>query len=76
MTVKYVMTNIGPIILPTTMSHSDFIRFNPTSAAMCRFYVSDKEEVGVRCFGESTSLKMGVDPEDEERIRRYLLQEY
>ena len=39
------------IIFPTIIQHSEFKRFNPTSAGFC--YISKDK---VECFGESVSL--------------------
>ena len=56
--MKYVKVgNYNSIIIfPEIIQHSEFKRFNPTSAGFC--YISNEK---VECFGESVSLDLKSD---------------
>jgi len=74
---KYVVIDDNDmIIFPPTMSHAQFKNFgNITSAGLIRIFGGEGPGAGVRCFGESTSLKIRSSPEHDEWVARGLFQE-
>ena len=67
---KYVVINGDDmIIFPPTMAHSQFKNIgNITSAGLIRIFSEKGSVNGVRCFGESVSLKIKSDPKHDEKI--------
>jgi hypothetical protein len=62
--LKYVMTQIGPILFPGSFAHADFKAFAPTSAG----FVEIGRDGSVFTYGESVSLKLRPDSQDETKI--------
>lgn len=69
MQVKYAMVDrIFPVLFSAAIQHRQMAELGRiTSAGFMRI-----EGDRVHCYGESVSLKMGVDPEDEEIIAQFL----
>jgi hypothetical protein len=65
MKLKYVMTQNGPILFPGSFSHADFQAFAPTSAG----FVEIGRDGSVYTYGQSASLKLRPDGQDESRIQ-------
>ena len=64
MRAKYVMTELGPILFPETMKHSDFKDFSPTSAGIVT--VTGKIVV---TSGHSLTLNLKSEPGDSRLIK-------
>ena len=71
---KYVITKGGEIIIfPELLQHSEFKRFEPTSAGFISFGVNGQGNPSCSCYGESVSLGIKSNPEkDTELARRQL----
>ena len=71
---KYVVINRDDmIIFPPTMSHNQFLNMgNITSAGLIRVYGGKGTASGVRCFGESVTLRIKSNPEHDAHIARGL----
>jgi len=71
---KYVVVGDDMIIFPPTMAHSQFKNMGTiTSAGLIRIYpVVDGRgkdaSSGIRCFGESETLKIKSNPPRDERL--------
>jgi len=64
--VKYIRTNHNEIIIfGEIMNHSDFSRFNPISAGFISFGLSKEGNLTCSCYGESISLNMKSEPEED-----------
>jgi len=63
--LKYVMTQNGPILFPGSFVHADFKEFAPTSAG----FVEIGRDGSVYTYGQSASLKLRPDSQDELRIQ-------
>ena len=64
--VKYIRTNHNEIIIfGEIMNHSDFSRFNPISAGFISFGLNREGNPTCSCYGESISLKMKSNPEED-----------
>ncbi len=53
------------IIFSTIIEHSAFANFEPVSAGFC--YINPDKQV-VSCFGESISLKLKSNPEEDTKF--------
>lgn len=61
---KYVITEDKTIIVfPELLQHSEFKRFNPTSAGFISFGVNKEGNPTCSCYGESISLGLKSNPE-------------
>ena len=63
---KYVIVNNSPILFPVELVHSDVV----TSGQSAGFFVlkMNNSAVLVHCWGESTSLRLASDHENDARI--------
>ena len=73
MIIKYIIIeeNNSPILFEKQLIHSEIARPFGTikSAGFCKLSIK-KNKLKIKCFGESSSLKIKSDPEeDEEQIR-------
>lgn len=76
MKAKYVMTDNGIIVFPESFSHSDFSRFNPTSAGFISFGATGRYEPVCECYGESITLKLKSGKKDTDMAMRQLINDY
>jgi hypothetical protein len=73
---KYIKTKDKKIIVFSGLNnHSDFRVFNPVSAGFIDFY-NDGGEAKVSCYGESISLAMKSDPEEDTMLANFQLLKY
>ena len=64
--VKYIRTKDNEIIIfGEIMQHSDFRNFNPVSAGFISFGINKEGNPTCSCYGESISLNMKSNPEDD-----------
>jgi hypothetical protein len=64
--VKYIRTKDNEIIVfGEIMQHSDFRHFNPVSAGFISFGINEEGNPTCRCFGESFSLRIKSNPEED-----------
>jgi hypothetical protein len=69
--VKYIRTNHNEIIIfGEIMNHSDFSRFNPISAGFISFDLGKEGNLTCSCYGESISLNMKSNPEEDTLIAK------
>lgn len=67
--VKYIRTKHDEIIIfGEIMNHSDFKDYNPISAGFIQFAVNKDGNPTCYCYGESISLKMISNPEEDTRL--------
>ena len=63
---KYVITKDGVIIVfPELLQHSEFRRFEPKSAGFISFGVNKQGNPTCSCFGESISLGLKSNEEED-----------
>jgi hypothetical protein len=68
---KYVITEDRVIIVfPELMQHSEFKRFNPTSAGFISIGVNKEGNPTCSCYGESISLGLTSNPEEDTQIAK------
>ncbi len=68
---KYIITKDGVIIVfPELLQHSEFKRFNPTSAGFISFGVNKEENPSCSCYGESISLGLKSNPEEDTKLAK------
>ena len=73
---KYIKTKDKKIIVFSGLNnHSDFRVFNPVSAGFINFY-NEAGETKVSCYGESISLEMKSDPEEDTMLANFQLLKY
>jgi hypothetical protein len=76
MKLKYVMGPYGPVIFPETYVHSDIAKGISGPIKSAGFLYIDWNEKEQRLeskpFGESTSLELKSDPDDNKKIDRFL----
>ena len=76
MKLKYVLGVYGPVIFPETYVHSDIakgIKCPIKSAGFLYIDWNEKEErLESKPFGESTSLELKSQPDDKEKIDKFL----
>lgn len=71
---KYIKTKGGNIIVfDATMQHSQFKPCNPVSAGFIKFYTDKHGNPNCECYGESVSLGLKSDPEEDTSMARYQL---
>lgn len=64
--VKYVITKEREIIVfSELMQHSDFKHFQPISAGFISFGVNKEGNPSCNCYGESISLGIKSNPEED-----------
>ena len=64
--VKYIKTKDNEIIIFwEIMQHSDFRNFHPVSAGFISFGINKEGNPTCSCYGESISLNMKSNPEDD-----------
>jgi hypothetical protein len=72
--VKYVRTKDDEIIIfGEIMQHSDFIDFSPVSAGFISFGISKNGNPTCRCYGNSISLNMESNVEEDTRLAKFQL---
>ena len=63
---KYIKTKDKKIIVFSGLNnHSDFKNFNPVSAGFIRFEIDIEGNVNCVCWGESISLQMKSDENED-----------
>jgi len=68
---KYVITsNREIIVFPELLQHSDFKKFNPISAGFISFGINKEGNPSCSCYGESISLGLKSDPEEDTKIAK------
>ena len=73
---KYIKTKDKKIIVFSGLNnHSDFRVFNPVSAGFINFY-DEGGKTKVSCYGESISLEMKSDPEEDTMLANFQLLKY
>jgi hypothetical protein len=72
---KYIITKERVIIVfPELLKHSEFRSFNPISAGFISFEVNKNGNPSCSCYGESISLKLKSNEEEDTLIaKRQLL---
>ena len=71
---KYIKTKSGDIIVfSAAMMHSEFKHYNPISAGFIDFYINNEGNPTCSCFGESISLGLISDEEEDTRLARIQL---
>lgn len=69
MNTKYVKTKEGSIIVfSAAVEHKQFANLQPVSAGFITFGFSPDVGVACKCFGESTSLGLKSDEEEDARL--------
>jgi hypothetical protein len=58
------------IMFPETIVHSYFSNLNPISAGFISFYVNHDNEMECQCHGESLSLGLVSNPEEDTRLAK------
>lgn len=68
---KYIITsNKVIIVFPELLQHSEFKHFNPTSAGFISFGVNKEGNPSCSCYGESISLGLVSNPEEDTKIAK------
>jgi hypothetical protein len=68
---KYVITEDKVIIVfPELIQHSEFKHFNPTSAGFISIGVNKQGNPSCSCYGESISLGLKSNPEEDTKIAK------
>jgi hypothetical protein len=68
---KYIITeNIKIIVFTELLLHSDFKSFNPISAGFISFGVNKEGNPTCSCYGESISLGLKSNPEEDTEIAK------
>ena len=71
---KYVKTKIGNIIVfSEMMQHSEFKKFEPTSAGFISIGIGNDGNPSCTCYGESVSLKLKSHEEDTIKAMNQIL---
>jgi hypothetical protein len=69
--VKYIRTKDDEIIIfGEIMQHSDFRNFNPVSAGFISFGINNDGNPTCSCYGESYSLNMESNPEEDTMLAK------
>jgi hypothetical protein len=67
---KYVITNdLVIIVFPELLQHSEFKKFEPVRAGFISFGVKEGNPT-CSCYGESISLGLKSDPEEDTKIAK------
>ena len=73
-TVKYIRTKDNEIIIfGEIMLHSRFRNFNPVSAGFISFGLDELGNPTCSCYGESISLGLKSNPEEDTKYAKYQL---
>jgi hypothetical protein len=69
---KYIITKDGVIIVfSELLQHSDFKKFEPISAGFISFGIRSMDgEMTCNCYGESISLGLKSNPDEDVKIAR------
>jgi hypothetical protein len=68
---KYIITEHNEIIVfPELFQHSDFRHFKPKSAGFISFGINKEGNPSCSCYGESISLGLKSDPENDTKIAK------
>jgi len=68
---KYVITNKGLIIVfSELLQHSEFKDFNPVRAGFISFGVNKEGNPTCECYGESISLGLKSNPEEDTKMAK------
>jgi len=71
MDTKYIITESGNIVVfGPVFNHSDFKDFNPISAGFITFGVNKEGNPSCSCYGESISLKLKSNPDEDTTIAK------
>jgi hypothetical protein len=71
---KYIITQDHVIIVfPELLQHSEFKKFNPVSAGFISFGVNEEGNPTCNCWGESISLGLKSNPEEDTLIAKIQL---
>ncbi len=66
---KYIKTKDGQIIVFSEIfQHSNFSIFHPITAGFVSINATEKHEPTIACYGESISLGLKSDPEEDTRL--------
>lgn len=69
--VKYIRTKDGEIIVFSSLQqHSDFKVYEPVSAGFVSIGVNKDRQPTIKCYGESVSLRMKSNPEEDSELAR------
>lgn len=77
-TMKYVMTNRGPVIFPETLEHRMLKSIHSAKdsiAITSAGFVEGIDFENAKCFGESESLRMKSDAQDTEKFIDFCVKE-
>jgi hypothetical protein len=68
---KYIITNNNEIIVfSELLQHSAFAKFNPVSAGFISFGVNKEGNPSCSCYGESISLGLKSNPEEDTKLAK------
>jgi hypothetical protein len=68
---KYVITKDKEIIVfPELLQHSEFKKFEPISAGFISFGVNEQGNPSCSCYGESISLGLKSNPDEDTKIAK------
>ena len=68
---KYVITKDKEIIVfPELLQHSEFKKFEPISAGFISFGVNEQGNPNCSCYGESISLGLKSNPDEDTKIAK------
>jgi hypothetical protein len=68
---KYIITKDKEIIVfPELLQHSEFRRFEPISAGFISFGVNKQGNPSCSCYGESVSLGLKSNPDEDTMIAK------
>lgn len=71
MKVKYIRTEQNIIIVfPELLQHSQFRILNPVSAGFISIGATAQYEPTIKCYGESVSLKLKANEEEDTALAR------
>jgi hypothetical protein len=71
---KYIKTKGNDIIVfGEQMMHSDFKHKNPVSAGFIYFGIDEEGNTTCRCYGNSISLGLASDEEEDTRLAQFQL---
>lgn len=71
---KYIKTGDNKIIVFSgALQHDEFRKFNPVSAGFISFGALGKYDPDCTCYGESVSLKLKSDEDEDTRLAKQQL---
>ena len=72
--IKYIRTQDDEIIIfGEIMQHSEFKIWYPKSAGFISIGIDENGNPSCRCYGESISLNLKSNPEEDTQLARYQL---